>query len=198
MIHAGIPNFQGRQAMIVHRADENSQRLERQLVRLGVTVGLIAPDAAAPALRHPSTDIVFFDVDNGYDGMLPWQPGEAPGPLIALMGSEAPGRLAWLVAQQPDALLQKPIQSSGVYAALTIATQARADRRRVQAETTHLRERLAARPLVVRAVVALMAEGLDVESAQATLRRRAMAARHSIEHEAAALLAAGGNKARRA
>ncbi|SNB71568.1 Two-component response regulator, AmiR/NasT family, consists of REC and RNA-binding antiterminator (ANTAR) domains [Arboricoccus pini] len=199
MIDVGIPNFQGWQATIIHRSDENTQRLERQLQRLGVAARLIALDVSAVELRRQSTHIVFFDVDNGYDGMLPWTVGEAPVPLIALIGSEAPGRLAWLVAQNPDAFLQKPIQSSGVYAALTIATQAKAARTRVRDEMARLREKLAARPLVVRAVIELMAEGLDAETAHAALRRRAMTARRSIEHEAALMLAASSSsKARRA
>ena len=38
------------------------------------------------------------------DDLFGWEPGRAQVPLIALLGSEAPGRIEWALSQAPSAL----------------------------------------------------------------------------------------------
>ena len=41
----------------------------------------------------------------GFDEQFPWKAGEAPMPLVALIGSEAPGRIEWALSHNADAQL---------------------------------------------------------------------------------------------
>jgi AmiR/NasT family two-component response regulator len=129
----------------------------------------------------------------GYDAQFPWAPGQAPVPSIALIGSEAPGRVAWAIAQGADAHLLKPIGSSGVYAALVIAFEAFATRAALADELAGLRGRLEQRQVVAEAVAVLMLEtGSGSGAAYALLRRRAMDAQLTIEDMAARIAGRAG------
>jgi AmiR/NasT family two-component response regulator len=118
----------------------------------------------------------------GHDGQFAWAPGETPMPSIALIGSEAPGRLAWAIRRGADAHLLKPIGSGGIYSALVIARQAFASRAGLGAELADLRARLAQREILAEATACLMMlENIAAEAAFAKLRRAAMAERRTLE-----------------
>ena len=97
---------------------------------------------------------MFFDADLGFDEQFPWKPGEAPMPLVALIGSEAPGRIEWALSHNADAQLLKPVGNAGVYSALLIARQSFEARKRLAGEIASLRQRVAERQTIVRAVAA--------------------------------------------
>lgn len=180
------PNFRGWNALIIHRHDDNAARLTRQLERLGMQVTVAWPDMPEPA---PTIDVVFVDGDNGFDGLFPWPPGEPAVPLIALIGSEAPGRLEWVLGQGAAAHLVKPVQSSGVFSALVLASATFERMRAMRQEIFALGERIAKRPLVFSALAQVMAmTGLDENQAYALLRSEAMRRRQPVEHLCEALL----------
>ncbi len=132
---------------------------------------------------------MFFDVDLGFDAQFPWHPGSAPMPLVALIGSEAPGRIEWALSQKADAQLLKPVGTGGVYSALLIARQSFVARRRLADEIAALETRLAERQTIVRAVAALSAQGVDEGRAYAQLRSLAMSWQVSVELAARRVLA---------
>ena len=84
---------------------------------------------------------------------LPWQKAQAPMPLIALIGTEAPGRIEWALSTGATAQILKPVGDSGVYSALLIARNAFQARRALSAEVADLRQKIGERQTVVRAVV---------------------------------------------
>ncbi|WP_282606077.1 ANTAR domain-containing response regulator [Pelagibius sp. Alg239-R121] len=173
------PNFRGRHAIILHRSSKGTGQLARQLERLGMTVEVCWPDFPA---EGSSADVVFFDADNGFDGLFPWAQGEAPMPLIALLGSELPGRLEWALAQGIASHVVKPVQSSGVFSALVIAASNFDAAKTQQEQFEELQARLGRRPDVIRAVVNLMQLGLlDEDTAFSCLRSAAMDERITIE-----------------
>ena len=100
---------------------------------------------------------MFFDVDLGFDEQFPWAPGEAPMPLVALIGSEAPGRIEWALSHKADAQLLKPVGNAGVYSALLIARQSFEARRHSGRPDRRAETRVAERQTIVRAVAALSA-----------------------------------------
>ena len=132
-----IPDLGGAEAAILHRPHPTVQALSRQLGAIGLAVTAHWPDLGPGAL---AADYTFFDADMGYDAQFPWAPGAAPMPMIALIGSEAPGRIEWALAQGADAQLLKPVGDHGVFGALLIArngfearrTPRRGDRRPAQ------------------------------------------------------------------
>ena len=87
-----IQNLGGARAIILHRPHPNVQALERQLRAIGLTVTQVWPDLG-PEAR--GAEFIFFDADTGHDEQFPWAPGESPMPMVALIGSEAPGRIEW-------------------------------------------------------------------------------------------------------
>jgi len=180
------PSFIGQWAIILHRAGETTERLMRQLAVLGLRVEVkwTALDAA-----DGNPDLVLVDADAGWDGLLSWAPGGNPMPVIALLGSEAPGRIAWAIEHGANALIAKPVAASAVYPALVMAQHQHAAIRQMAERIADLEERVRLRPLVIRAVEAIMAtEQSDEASAYRQLRREAMRSRLTVEQVAASLL----------
>jgi AmiR/NasT family two-component response regulator len=186
------PNFRGWRALVLHKPGPVTEALLRQFGQLGMEGGLVWPQIAPGT----AADVLFFDVDLGHDGQFPWPPGQAPMPLIALLGSEAPGRVEWALTQRPQAHLLKPLGSAGVYGALVIASHAYATQCHLEQEVAALKSRLSRRPAVVEAVVALMQrDGIDTSAAAyARLRRLAMSSQRSIEDAAEDLLRPAGRR----
>ena len=182
----GTLSFLGQRAMILHRPSETTDRLVRQCALLGLRV-----EARWRPLRVvEDVDIVLVDADEGWDGLLPWAPPEKPAPLVALLASEAPGRIAWALDQGADALIAKPVTASAVYPALVMATRRHAEARRFNERIARLEERVRLRPLVHAAVRTLMvADGCDENEAYGRLRREAMQTRLTLEQAAASILA---------
>jgi response regulator NasT len=184
-----IPNLGGAQAIILHRPHPTVQALTRQLTAIGLQVTQAWPELGPEAL---AADYIFFDADMGHDGMFPWEAGQPPIPMIALIGSEAPGRIEWSLKAGAHAQLLKPVGDNGAYSALLIARDAFDAQKALSAEIADLRRRLEDRQTVVRAVTLLAARGKSEAEAYAQLRQMAMAWRISFEDAAARIVAAQG------
>ncbi|MET0359005.1 MAG: ANTAR domain-containing protein [Pararhizobium sp.] len=172
-------------AVILHRDHPSVDALRRQLELLQIRVTLCWPHLDE---RQAQADVIFFDADMGHDGQFPWPRGFAPMPMIALIGSEAPGRIEWALDQGSNAHLLKPIGSTGAYSALLIAADAY-EKVRAQADDIRaLENRLRQRPIVVHAVLHLMQnEGGDEAAAWKRLRSVAMDWGMTIEDAAEAI-----------
>lgn len=182
-----IQNLGGATAVILHRPHPTVQALERQLRAIGLQVTEAWPELGPEAL---AADFVFFDADMGHDEQFPWAPGQSPMPMVALIGSEAPGRIEWALRAGAHAQLLKPVGDNGVYSALLIARDAFDAQRALTVEISDLRRRLDERQTVVRAVTLLATRGArDDAAAYAQLRQMAMAWRVSFEDAAARVVA---------
>jgi response regulator NasT len=180
-----IADLGGARAIILHRPHAVVTALTRQLQAVGLQVTTCWPELPAEAL---AADFVFFDADMGFDDQFPWGKGAAPMPMIALIGSEAPGRVEWALATGANAQVLKPVGDSGVYSALLIARHGFEARRTLAAEAADLRRRLGERQTVVRAVVQLMQTTGSEDAAYAALRAAAMDGRVGLEEAAARIL----------
>ena len=176
-----LQNFRGARALIVHPADRNREVLDVTLRRLGLLVALVEPGSSAPCPGIADCDIVFFDADEGLGGVF----GDAAPPeaaYVALVGLEAPGRLARVVRQRCCGFLMKPIRAAGVFTALFVAFNEFAQRRREARERGEFVTRLAGRRHVTKALLRLMAEhGIDDDEAYRRLRRESMQRRMPID-----------------
>jgi AmiR/NasT family two-component response regulator len=180
-----IPNLGGARAFILHRPHPTVQAITRQLSAIGLITVDCWPELSPEVL---AADFVFFDADLGFDEQFPWKAGEAPMPLVALIGSEAPGRIEWALSHKADAQLLKPVGNAGVYSALLIARQSFEARKHLAGEIASLRQRVAERQTIVRAVAAL-SKGSDDERAYAQLRSLAMSWQISVEDAARRIVA---------
>lgn len=188
---ARIPNLGGATAYVLHRPHPTAQTLVRQLSSIGLTAIDCWPELPPAAL---SADFVFFDVDLGFDEQFPWRPGEAPMPMIALIGSEAPGRIEWaLFTHRANAHVVKPVGTAGIYSSLLIARQNFEERKQLAARIDALQMRVAERHTIVRAVAAL-ARDSDYEQGFARLRHLAMNWQMSIEEAAGRVVAMAENE----
>jgi AmiR/NasT family two-component response regulator len=179
-------SFLGQRAVILHRPGDTTDRLVRQCALLGFR----AEARWRPLRAIGDIDIVLVDADEGWDGLLPWTPAERPAPLVALLASEAPSRIAWALDQGADALISKPVGASAVYPALVMATRRHAEARRLNERIARLEERVRLRPIVHAAARTLMtANGCDENEAYGLLRREAMQTRLTLEQTAASILA---------
>ena len=181
------PNFVGRRALVLHRPDEAIARLDRQL-RL---IGLEVEQRWAPMSAGETPDIVLVDADQGWSGLLPWSPGApATTPVVALLGSEAPGRIAWAIDQGAGAIIAKPVAAAAVYPALVLALHAFGERRAAEQRIEALGERVRLRAIVAKAVEAIaLAQQGDEDAAYRLLRDFAMRRRMTLEQAAAMVLA---------
>ncbi|HDZ74310.1 MAG TPA: transcriptional antiterminator [Aurantimonas coralicida] len=186
-----IPNLGGATAYILHRPHGATAALVRQLIAIGLSPVECWPDLPPEAL---GADFVFFDADMGFDAQFAWAPGEAPMPMIALIGSEAPGRIEWALSHGADSHLVKPVGNSGIYSALLIARQGFEARRGLADEVRGLKARVAERQTIVRAVVALAADGVGEDRAYAQLRVLAMNWQTTIEEAARKFLLLGQDR----
>jgi AmiR/NasT family two-component response regulator len=180
-----IPNLGGAKAFVLHRPHATVNAVLRQLSAIGLEAHACWPELPVAAL---AADFVFFDVDLGFDEQFPWVAGEAPMPLVALIGSEAPGRIEWALSHNADAQLIKPVGTAGVYSALLIARKSFEVRRQLSGEIAALRQRVAERQTIVRAVAALSKDADDAR-AYAQLRSLAMSWHISIEEAARRIVA---------
>lgn len=174
-----IPNFRGCRAVAIHREDSNQAILVQRLKQLGLVVECVWPNAKESNIR---VDVCFFDTDLGHDDQFLWPALQAPMPLIAVIGSEAPGRLEWAIKRGPSAYLVKPIQPTGVFTALVMGFHNFQTIRELEAQNEKLRTRLKSRHAVVKAVLTLMHHfDLGEEDAFSFLRSASMAHRITVE-----------------
>ena len=184
-------SVRGRHALTIMRDERDLTILRRQLGRLGMSVTGTDPEA----LVVPSTgiDVIVLDADS-----IPIKSDSAPQlktsvPVIALIGTETPSRLKWLLDLQPASFLIKPLRSAGLYTALVVAfdcAQRRSD------EATHvekLEDRIRARRVVFGAVLQLMrSHGLCEDDAFTLIRQTAMRHRTTVEQLSADIIVLGG------
>lgn len=182
-----IADLIGWRAVILHRLDEGIDRMVRQLGLLGLTVRV---QWGPLDLGRTPAEVVLIDADQGWDGLLPWVNGLAPLPVVALLRSEAPGRVAWALDCGACAILSKPVVASAIYPALILAASAHRERTNTATRLALLEERVRLRPLVHGAVKAIMeTHRLDEDAAYRCLRIAAMGRRITMEQSAAEILA---------
>ena len=178
-----VTNFRGLRALVVHRDDGNRAVLTDILGRLGLEVITLDPERTASDVPAP-LDLVLFDADE--DSVDPGRLGVlAEVPAIALIGNEAPSRLARVFRRECDSHIQKPIRTSGVFTAVLLAVNGHQRRRRDVQQLETMRQRLAGRRYVMKAVLHMMSKhGMDEDVAYEKLRQGAMQRRIPIEEMA--------------
>ncbi|MBN8954226.1 MULTISPECIES: ANTAR domain-containing protein [unclassified Rhizobium] len=181
----GTPNFAGWRVTILAEDDSNTERLNRQLIVLGMR----ATRQWTPISVGELPDLVIVDVDRGWDELIPWSDDKPLRPVVAVLGSEAPGRIAWALRQGAGAIIPKPVLASAVFPALVLAVSIHEERIRTAGHIARLEERLKLRPVVFSAIEKLKAERqIDDECAYAILRNCAMRRRLPVEQIAAFFL----------
>jgi AmiR/NasT family two-component response regulator len=184
-------SVRGRSALMVMRDEREIAIVRRQLNRLGMTVSEHDPAEAPPPVG--AVDVIVVDADTipiKSDLAAAWKGGT---PIIALIGTETPSRLKWLLDLQPASFLIKPLRSAGLYTALVVAFDSAQRRIDEAAYVERLEDRIRARRVVFAAVLQIMrGHGLSEADAFALIRQTAMRHRTTIEQLSAEIIAVGG------
>jgi AmiR/NasT family two-component response regulator len=181
----------GRRALMVMKDERDIAILRRQLDRLGMSV--VETDPGQIQMPQESADVIVLDADS-----IPIK-SDCPlsskinVPIIALIGTETPSRLKWLLDLQPASFLIKPLRSAGLYTALVVAFDCAQRRIEEAAHIERLEDRIRSRRIVVAAVLQLIrAHALSEEDAFTLIRQTAMRYRTTIEQLSAEIIALGG------
>jgi len=181
----------GRRALVIMKDEREIAIVRRQLDRLGMSV--IETDPAQLRLPQDDVDVIVLDADLipiKSDCVLSWKLNV---PIIALIGTETPSRLKWLLDLHPASFLVKPLRSAGLYTALVVAFDCAQRRIEDAAHVEKLEDRIRARRIVVAAVLQLIrAHALSEEDAFTLIRQTAMRYRTTIEQLSAEIVAVGG------
>src|SRR3981189_400630 len=184
-------SVRGRRALMGVRDERAISILRRQLDRLGMTVAEHDPDQAPPP--NETVDVVVLDADSIPIKSDPARAWKIQAPIIALIGTETPSRLKWLLDLRPASFLIKPLRSAGLYTALVVAFDSAQRRGDEAAHIEKLEERIRSRRVVLASVLQIM-RGHDMTEtdAFALIRQTAMRHRTTIEVLSAEIIAAGG------
>ena len=183
-------SVRGRRALMVMRDEREISIVRRQLNRLGMTISEHDPAEAPP---DEPVDVIVMDADTipiKSDLATLWKVG---APIIALIGTETPSRLKWLLDLQPASFLIKPLRSAGLYTALVVAFDSAQRKIDKAAYIERLEDRIRSRRVVFAAVLQVM-RGHDLSEAAAftLIRQTAMRHRTTIEQLSAEIIAVGG------
>ena len=183
-------SVRGRRALMVMRDERETSIVRRQFSRLGMTISEHDPAAPPP---NQAVDVILMDAD-----AIPIKSDQATAwkgsvPIIALIGTETPSRLKWLLDLRPASFLVKPLRSAGLYTALVVAFDSAQRKIDEAAHIEKLEDRIRSRRVVFAAVLQIM-RGHDMSEtdAFALIRQTAMRHRTTIEILCAEIIAAGG------
>ncbi len=116
---------------------QQHRQVERQFGLLGIRA--TRPLGAALS-TWAEADLVLVDADQGLDDLLPQTEGASGKPLVALLGLEAPGRIAWAM-EMGAAIIPKPVAASAIFPALVMAVSIHQERRVVADKLRYLEQR---------------------------------------------------------
>ncbi|MDT7950986.1 MAG: hypothetical protein RQ966_05720 [Acetobacteraceae bacterium] len=181
-----IQNFRGFRGIWWGPQNPVPEVLTTTLARLGVTLARIEQIGDTTLTER---DVLFVDGDSAFDPAALGAPGRMllRSPVIGVVGVEAPSRLKALLDVGATALLRKPIHPASVYSSLFLAVNNHARFARLEDRVAEHDRRRSGRRYVIKAVIALMREGMCDEQAYAHLRRESMRRRVGLEDYAYSL-----------
>ena len=184
-------SVRGRRALMAMRDERDISILRRQLGRLGMIVEECDP--AELLSQNEAHEIIIVDADSIPIRSDPAAAWKINAPVIALIGTETPSRLKWLLDLQPASFLVKPLRSAGLYTALVVAFDSALRKKDAAAYVERLEDRIRSRRIVFAAVLQIMrGHALSETEAFVLIRQTAMRHRTTIEQLSAEIIAAGG------
>jgi len=176
---------------MVMRDEREISIVRRQLNRLGMTISEHDPNEES--LPVEAVDVIVLDADSIPIKSEPATAWKSLAPIIALIGTETPSRLKWLLDLRPASFLVKPLRSAGLYTALVVAFDSAQRKMDEAAHLERLEDRIRSRRVVFAAVLQIMrVHALSETDAFALIRQTAMRHRTTVEQLSAEIVALGG------
>ncbi|TVP45311.1 MAG: ANTAR domain-containing protein [Halomonas sp.] len=181
-------NFRGHRALIACAAEQDRAVLVQLLGQLGITTAI--QNSCCEQAPDAPFDLVFFDDEAGRQfGGVERLIDTVQAPAIALIGSDAPSSVNWVIERRVCGYLTKPLRKAGILASLIIAYHAFNERNETELRLQRLEQQVRARQIVCTAAIEIV-EGLDisVNDAFKLLRASSMSRRLSVEDLAAMIV----------
>ena len=181
-------NFRGHHALIVCAVEQDRAVLVQLLGQLGMTTVIL--DSRPGEAPDAPFDLVFFDDVAGRQfGGVERLIDKVRGPAIALIGSDAPSSVSWVIERRVCGYLTKPLRKTGILASLIIAYHAYNERCETEQHLHRLGQQVRARQVVCTAAIEIVESmGISVNDAFALMRVASMNRRLSLEDLAAMIL----------
>jgi len=185
-----ILSLRGLRVCALYCETKDQLALQRQFQRLGVDVAFLTE----PIEHIPSSgfDIVMFDSDHAavvnHGLTLIW-----PSlPTVAILGSETPSRMKWVLDQNVSGYLRKPVRFEGILSTCVLAIEQFQQQQAFNERIGQLEERVRARKFVISAQLKLMRErNISEFEAYTEMRSVAMRRQITVERLSVELLGAG-------
>lgn len=185
-----ILSLRGLRVCALYCETKDQVNLQRQFQRLGVDVAF-----STESIEHISSsgfDIVMFDSDHAavvnHGLTLNW-----PSlPKVAILGSETPSRMKWVLDQNVSGYLRKPVRFEGILSTCVLAIEQFHQLQLFNERIGQLEERVRARKFVISAQLKLMRErNISEFDAYTEMRSIAMRRQITVERLSVELLGAG-------
>ncbi|WP_171909756.1 ANTAR domain-containing response regulator [Aquisalimonas asiatica] len=181
-------NFRGDHALIACAEGQDRAVLVQQLSRLGVTSSYF--DGRWERVADTPLNLVFFDAEagrqlNGIEEVI----DAVEGPSIALIGSDTPSSVSWVIQRCVCGYLTKPLRRAGILASMIIAYHAYDQRRAREKRVARLEQQVRARQVVCSAAIHLTEQfHVTVNDAFRLMQDISMRRRLSMEDLAAMIV----------
>lgn len=171
---------------VFHPPDEDAERLEKQLRRIGCQVELHWPPPAAPI---PELDALVFLENPDHTGLHHPYSDQRSAALVAIVEFENPLAVQQLVDANVHGTIAKPIQPIGILSCLAAALSLHRYESRLLTRIEKLDETLRSRRAVEKAVaIVSRRKELSEEEAYTLVRREAMNKQISVADMAMSIL----------
>jgi AmiR/NasT family two-component response regulator len=181
-------SLRGLKICVLYCESRDQANLEQQFRRLGVEATFLGALGDAAALG--GFDTLMFDSDHASVALHGREISWPDIPRIAILGTETPSRLLWILDQGVSGYLRKPVRYEGVLSACVLACDNHHQHRALRERIEQLEARIKARKFVFSAQLMLMRDhGLSEDDAYKALRSLAMTRQVSLERVCTDLLA---------
>ncbi len=146
-----------------------SEQLEKVTSRMGISCSIVTSETNVEA------DIIVVDVANFYHQKQTLPDSLLQPVIVGLVGHGTPTEIDRAVEIGATAVVQKPINQNGLFAAFTMARNLKFKQQSMLDELNDLRQRHGKRPQVIKATTAIMHRyQVDVDKALSMLRHLSM------------------------
>lgn len=174
-------NYKGLKVIVIGCDERDIAVLEAQFKRLAIHADFIL--TLVEEKEFEKYDIIFIDADN-HDLFNPNVIIQWPNEIakIVINSIETPSRLKWILKQEVDSFLTKPINFSGILTGITIAMNNKLTKNKLKERIIELEGKVKLRKYVIEVVNYIM-DKLEINEEQAYIyiRKAAMFKQLSIE-----------------
>lgn len=175
-------NYRGLKVIVIGCNERDTAIMEEQFKRLVIKAEFTS------LLKHEKElekyDLIFIDADNhdlfNPDILILWPKNIAK---IVINSVETPSRLKWILKQEADSILTKPIKFSGILTEITMAMDSKSIKNKMYQRIMELENKLKFRKYIIEIENYIISQlNLNEKQAYNAIRKAAMFKQQTIEN----------------